>query len=258
MNVVVGAASGMGAAVAALLAPRGPLLLADRDADRLAARNAELGLRAQTMACDVTNPAEIDALAKTAGRLGALVVTAGLSPSMAAGRRVFEVNLIGLERVVRAFEGSIGEGSVAVCFASVAGHLFPAQAALDAVLDEPLSATFFEDVAKQGFDPENPQIAYALSKRGVHRLVKRHAAAWGAKGARILSVSPGIVDTGMGRLEAANQPMMAGMVSSSALARMGSAEEVARVAAFLASEAASFVTGTDLLVDGGALAAMRR
>src|SRR5262245_10247361 len=258
VNVVVGAASGMGAAVAALLAPRGALLLADARAERLAGMAAELGPRATAMACDIAVPAQVEALRNAVGRLGALVVTAGLSPSMAAGRRIFEVNLLGLERIVRAFEGAIGEGSVAVCFASVAGHMWPASAAVDAVLDEPLSETFFDDLAKQGLAPDKSQLAYALSKRGVLRLVQRHAVAWGARGARILSLSPGIIDTGMGRLEAENQPMMARMIEASALARMGQTEEVAAVAAFLASEAASFLTGVDVLVDGGQMAALRR
>jgi NAD(P)-dependent dehydrogenase (short-subunit alcohol dehydrogenase family) len=248
----------MGAAVAALLAPRGALLLADARAERLAGMAAELGPRASAMACDIAVPAQVEALRHAVPRLGALVVTAGLSPSMASGRRIFEVNLLGLERIVRAFEAAIGEGSVAVCFASVAGHMWPASAAVDAVLDDPLSETFFDDLAKQGLAPDNPQLAYALSKRGVLRLVQRHAVAWGARGARILSLSPGIIDTGMGRLEAENQPMMARMLEASALARMGRTEEVAAVAAFLASEAASFVTGTDVLVDGGQLAALRR
>jgi NAD(P)-dependent dehydrogenase (short-subunit alcohol dehydrogenase family) len=73
----------------------------------------------------------------------------------------------------------------------------------------------------------------------------------------LVSVSPGIIDTPMGQLEAANEPAMADMVSGSALARQGRPEEVAAVAVFLASDAASFVTGTDVLVDGGAVAGQR-
>lgn len=252
VNVVIGAAAGMGAAVAALLAPRGPLLLADRDADRLAEMAGELGTGVTAMRCDITVPAELEALRDAIGRLGSLVVTAGLSPSMAGGRRIYEVNLVSVERVVRCFEPTIGAGSAAVLFASMAGHLFPPREAVDAVLDAPLSATFFDDLAAAGLDPDDPNLAYAVSKRGVLRLVRRLAPVWGARGARLLSLSPGIVDTEMGRLEANEQPVMTEMVRSSALGRIGRPEEVAAVAAFLVSDAASFLTGTDVLVDGGA------
>jgi NAD(P)-dependent dehydrogenase (short-subunit alcohol dehydrogenase family) len=91
----------------------------------------------------------------------------------------------------------------------------------------------------------------------VIRLAVRAAAAWGARGARIVSLSPGIVDTGMGRREYAAQPLMKTMVERTPLGRMGEADEIAAVAAFLVSDAASFITGTDLLVDGGSTEAMR-
>jgi NADP-dependent 3-hydroxy acid dehydrogenase YdfG len=80
VNVVIGAASGMGAAVAKLLAPRGPLLLADRKTDALVATARELDGDVSTATCDVASQADVEALRDAAGRLGALVVTAGLSP----------------------------------------------------------------------------------------------------------------------------------------------------------------------------------
>ncbi|MDG2029111.1 MAG: SDR family oxidoreductase [Acidimicrobiales bacterium] len=253
-NVVLGAASGMGAATAALLAPRGRLLLADLDATKLSEVAAALGGDVDTIVCDVTRQVDVDALVEATGTLGALVVTAGLSPSMARGQMIYDVNLIGAERVVRAFESIVAAGSAAVVFASMAGHLVTADPDIDAILDEPDAADLFDRLDAAGLDSDEPGFAYALSKRGVVRLVQRHASAWGAKGGRILSLSPGIIDTGMGQLEASNEPAMATMVETSPLARMAAAEEVAKVAAFLVSEDASFMTATDVLVDGGCVA----
>lgn len=131
----------------------------------------------------------------------------------------------------------------------------PLPAAVAPVLDAPSSPSFFADLAAAGVDVDEPTLAYIYSKAGVLRLVRRLAPAWGAKGARLLSLSPGIVDTGMGRLEASARPSMAEMVEASALGREAQPAEIAAVAAFLVSDAASFVTGTDVLVDGGSIAA---
>jgi NAD(P)-dependent dehydrogenase (short-subunit alcohol dehydrogenase family) len=253
-NVVIGGAGGMGAAVASLLAPRGRLIIADRDTDRLGQLAASLEGEVEGMTFDLTDPTDVEALVGATGELGALVITAGLSPSMAPGRRIFEVNLVGTAHVLRAFEPTLGDGSVAVCFASMSAHMVPSSPEIDAVLDEPTSATFFDDLTALGLDVDQSQLAYALSKHGLVRLVRHQASAWGAHGARLLSLSPGIVDTGMGQLEAAHEPAMAEMVRVSPLARTARPEEVAAVAAFLTSDAASFMTGTDVLVDGGLIA----
>jgi len=254
-HVVIGAGSGMGAAVAALLAPRGRLLLVDRDlaaADKVAAA-LEGGI--DTMACDITAEGDVEALLAAAGPVRSLVLTAGLSPTMAPGRRIYDVNIVGTARVVDRFEASVGPGSAAVCFSSMAGHFLAPPPEVLAVLADPLAPSFFEELAAAGVDVDQSQVAYAYSKHAVLRLIAQRAGRWGAKGARLLSLSPGIVDTGMGRQEAANEPAMAQMTETSALRRVAQPEEIARVAAFLTSDDASFMTGTDVLVDGGAVAA---
>jgi NAD(P)-dependent dehydrogenase (short-subunit alcohol dehydrogenase family) len=256
-DVVVGAGSGMGAAVSRLLADRGRrLVLADRNREALDSVAASLPGQVETLECDITDDASVTALVASVGTPGAIVITAGLSPNMADGRRIVEVNVVGMERIVSAFEPLVGLGSVGVCFASMAAHMVPADPAVDAILDAPNAPSFYDDLGGMGL-LDHSGIAYAVSKRGVIRLVERHARAWGAKGARLVSVSPGVIDTPMGRLEDANEASMADMVSASALAREGRPEEMAAVVALLISDAASFLTGTDVLVDGGAVAAQR-
>jgi NAD(P)-dependent dehydrogenase (short-subunit alcohol dehydrogenase family) len=259
-DVVIGAASGMGEAVARRLARRGHrLLLADRDVEGVERLAADLG--AEARACDLTSTDDLAALAATtddaAGELGALVLTAGLSPTMGSGRLIYDVDIVGPARVLAAFEPLAGDGSVAVLFASMAGHLVPDDPAIDAVLDRPLDASFLDDLAAAGIPVEDPSFAYALSKRAVVRLVRREAKAWGERGARLLSLSPGIIDTPMGRAENEAQPVMVDMVAGSPLGRMIDADEVAAVVDFMVSAAASALTGTDVLVDGGAVATFR-
>jgi len=249
-NVVIGAASGMGAAVARQLAARGPLLIADQNPAGLEQIATELGGDVEAVVCDVTDQAQVDALFVKVEELGALVHTAGISGSMAPGRRILEVNLMGPARVLRAAEPVLRPGSVGVCVASQSGYMVPESPELFAVLEDPLSAEFFDELGAF-FDVDVPSLAYQMSKRGVLRLVRRAAPSWGARGARVMSVSPGINDTPMNRLDESNHPIMQDIIKSSPLGRRGTPEEIANVISFITSDAASLLTGSDVLADGG-------
>lgn len=254
VNVVVGAGSGMGAAVARRLHGGRPLLLADRDLAAATVVADELGRGTRAVACDITDQADCDALAAMVPALGALVVTAGLSPTMATGERIFDVNLVGPARLLAALDVAVGDGTAAVLFSSIASYGPITTPELAAVLDDPLAPDLPGRLLAAGMDPADPGSAYGMSKVGVRRLVQRTAPSWSPRGARILSISPGIIDTPMGAQELAQQPVMGTMIDL--VGRQGRAEEVAAVAAFLVSPAASFMTGSDVLVDGGFVALM--
>lgn len=235
MNVVIGGASGIGAATVPLLA--GKTLVADRAGG--------------DVICDITDRASIQALADRVDRLDALVVTAGVSPVQADARTVLDVDLAGVARVLDVFDPLVGEGSVAVCIASMAAHLVGPHIPDEtiALLDDPLNEEILTAT-------DDPGMAYGIAKAGVIQLVCRTALAWGPRGARCVSVSPGVIETPMGTAEMESGSGAKELMEIGPFARPGRPEEIAAVIAFLCSPAASFITGADILVDGGVVAAV--
>ena len=259
--VVTGGSSGMGLECARRLGVRHSLLLADINAAGLETAAAELragGCSVTPVTVDVTQPDSVAQLAETArslGRLDALVHAAGLSPTMADGRRIMAVNLVGTALIERAFLELAEPGSAAVLIASTAGHTGPASWRSDPILTTPLEEDFWDLIAADIGDPVS---AYSVSKRGVILYCEAVAPDWGARGARIVTVSPGMIETPMGAREFAAQPLMRNMLDMSPIPRWGRAEEIAATVEFLVSDGASFITGTDIRVDGGVTPLFRK
>lgn len=262
LAVIVGA-GGMGAAVARRLGARHRLMIADRDGahlDRLVATLQAEGHDARGIVCDVTQATAVDALARAAAEAGPVATFAhvvGLSPSMGDFRQIMTVNLIGARLVANAMLHLAGTGTAAIFIASLAPHAAPINPALHATLDDPLAPDFLDRIEAALDEPATPTLAYRLSKAALIRLCQREARAWGLRGARILSLSPGLIATPMGALEFEKQPMKYDLLAATPLGREGTMLEIAATVDFLASPAASFISGIDILVDGGLLAATR-
>lgn len=249
VTVITGAASGMGRqSIECLRGTVDHLVAVDLDVPEI---TGTVGV-----ACDISDPAAIADLVEEVRGLGSfrgLVHAAGVSPTMADARSVLKIDLVGTALVLDAFESLVEPGSAAVCFSSSSAYqlaLIGVDAELQALVSDPRAPGFL-DAATERFGDSG--IAYAWAKRGVIAVAAAAAVAWGRGGGRVNSLAPGLIDTPMGRQEAEAQPIMKTMLEKTPLGRLGQPEEISAVVAFLLSEGASFISGIDVLVDGGML-----
>jgi NAD(P)-dependent dehydrogenase (short-subunit alcohol dehydrogenase family) len=262
LAVVIGV-GGMGAAIARRLGQHYRLLLTDLNAERLEAVATTLrdeGCNVATTVCDITNAASVQQLAQTVSQTGPLRVlahVAGLSPSMADWRTIMKVNLIGARLIADALLPLAQAGTAAIFIASLAAHVMTPSDAVLHVLHDPLATDFLDKLAAAHGAEMTPTLAYVFSKNELVRLCQREAWAWGQRKARIVSLSPGLIATPMGALEFKKLPAKFDMLANTPLGRQGGMLEIADAVEFLASDRASFISGIDLLVDGGLNAASR-
>jgi NAD(P)-dependent dehydrogenase (short-subunit alcohol dehydrogenase family) len=267
--VITGAAGSMGTAIARKLGHTQKLLLTDIKAERLEALLATLsdeGYEAEGVAGDCADPDIARALAERCAVIGTLrtfVNAAGLSPAQADWRAIIRANAIAPVQAIRACEPLLAPDTTFVMIASVAGHLAPLDAEADALLAAPLQPGLLDRLeprlaALAAADGGTfPGHAYSLSKRAIIRLCEALAPDWGKRHARIVSLSPGMVWTPMGRQEAESGARAGKLLEMTPAGRWGTAMDIAAAVEFLASDAASYISGCDLRVDGGAVAAMR-
>ncbi|MBP2160289.1 MULTISPECIES: SDR family oxidoreductase [Asticcacaulis] len=260
--VLLGAGA-IGQAVARRVAGDRHVVVADVKPDTAGAAAEALraaGLRASTARVDVASRdsvLEVVDTASTIGNITGLVHAAGVSPSQASVERILEVDLYGTAVVLEEFGHVIAPGGSAVVIASQSGHRLEA---LSAEQNRGLAVTPAAQLLALPFlRPEairDELHAYQLSKRGNSLRVMAEAARWGTFGARVNAISPGIILTPLGEDEL-NGPRGEGyrrMIALSPARRAGTPEEVANVAALLMGPEGGFITGSDVLMDGGVTA----
>jgi NAD(P)-dependent dehydrogenase (short-subunit alcohol dehydrogenase family) len=268
VSIITGGAGGMGLATARIIGRDHHVLVGDVRQDRLDAAQAVLredGVACDAVLCDITERGSVEALLQRAtqlGRLASVIHTAGLSPQMGAPDVIMQVNALGTVNVVETCLAHAGEGFALVNVASMAAYMMPAllcpTRAYPLALTEP--EVFLRRAVRRArlmpSDFYRRGMAYGISKHFVIWLSCHSAARFGATGARVVSVSPGSFDTEMGRLE--EKSGSAEMLKTAALKRFGTPREIAEVLAFCASDKAGYLTGTDILCDGGVIAGRRR
>ncbi len=265
--VVIIGAGGMGEAVARRIGAGAKLVLADFNEEILARLETTLGgdgFDVVTRKVDASSRESLAALADEAASLGSVdtvIHTAGLSPAQAPIKAILAVDLLGFAYSLEEFGRVIAPGGAGVYIASMAGTM--AAGSLPTEVEAALTLTPSDELLSlpmfaEGAVP-NAGAAYSLSKRANQLRVHAASLAWGARGARVNTISPGVISTPMGQQELASESGagMRAMVEGSGTGRLGTPSDIAAAAAFLVGPDATFITGTDLLVDGGTIAAIR-
>jgi len=264
-NVIVVIGAGLiGQAIARRVSSGKHVVLADlrqENADAAAKTLSDAGFSVSTTKVDVSSRVSVQALVENATSLGevsGVIHAAGVSPSQAPKETILKVDLYGTALVLEEFGKVIVRGGSGIVIASMSGHRLPALTAEQNAL---LATTPVEELLAlpmlQPDQVKDPLHAYQISKRGNSLRVMAEAVRWGERGARINTISPGIIITPLANDEL-NGPRGEGyrrMIGICAAGRAGTPDEVGTVGALLMGPDGAFITGSDFLLDGGVTAA---
>lgn len=260
--VITGGGSGMGLATAKVMGKDHYIIISGRTVNKLeGAINElkELGIEAEAFACDVSDRASVIELAKHAaakGNIETVIHAAGLSPTMGSAETLMRVNALGTIYMNEVFYSYMNDGACMIDVASMSGYfipgfLIPRRAFTYSRLDRD---KFMKKVMRRiRLFPKSmrSQVAYGISKAFVIWYAKTDAAKYGVKNMRVLSVSPGSFETPMGEAEKDN---LQEYIEKSAMKRLGDVDEIAHLLSFLADKRVGYLTGVDILCDGGCVA----
>jgi NAD(P)-dependent dehydrogenase (short-subunit alcohol dehydrogenase family) len=262
VNVVIGSGS-IGQAIARRVSVGKHVVLADvreENANAAAKTLSDAGYEVSTAVVDISSRESIQALVRAASAIGPIVGmihAAGVSPSQAAPATILRVDLYGTAVLLDEFGRVMAQGSSGVVISSQSGHRLPA---LTPEQDKALALTPADQLlALPMLQPDkitDPLHAYQVSKRANSLRVMAEAVRWGKRGARVNTISPGIIITPLANDEL-HGPRGAGyrrMIEQSVARRAGTPDEVGAVAALLMGPDGTFITGSDVLMDGGVTA----
>ena len=261
--VVLGAGS-IGQAIARRVSAGKHILLADlrqENTEAAAKVLGEAGFELSTVTVDISSRESVHALVEKASAIGdvtGVIHAAGVSPTQASPATILKVDLYGTALVLEEFGNVIARGGAGVVIASQSGHRL---GALTAEQNKLLALTPTDELlALPMLQPDkitDSLHAYQISKRGNSLRVMAEAVRWGQRGARVNTISPGIIMTPLAKDELSG-PRGAGyrrMIELCPAGRAGTPDEVGNVGALLMGADGAFITGSDFLMDGGVTAA---
>ena len=258
-------AGSMGTAIIRRFAAGRKILLGDiseKNLEKVAHEFTYSGYDVETCIVDALNKESVIAFAQKAASLGPVkyfVDTAGASPNQTSPEHIVKLDMIGTGYALDAFGKVMAPGGAGLVISSQTGYMYPIPYEVEQqILQTPTEGLMDLPIIRETA-MQNSGYAYMIAKRVNHLQAQKAAATtWKVRRARINTLSPGVIVTPLAYDEfAAAGDNYQKMIDASAAMRTGSSDEIAEAGAFLLSEHAGFINGTDLLIDGGTIAAIR-